>query len=82
MLLPPALLRVRLLRVIADKSTQGHVVDGLVEELKALPNSYDALLEFANRLADLPIREDWPYVEPNDLPGILAECDPSRELGT
>lgn len=81
MLLPPELLRVRLLRVVADKSAQGHVTDGLVEELKALPNSYDALLDFAHRIADLPLRDDWPYVEPSDLPGILDECDPNRELG-
>jgi len=71
-------LRVWLQHVIDDKAAQGHVVSGLAAELAQLPDSYDALAEFAERLAHLPLRADWPYVEPDDLPGILAECDPAR----
>jgi ADP-ribosylglycohydrolase len=74
-------LRERLRLVIADKHAQGHQVDGLHEELEALPESYDALARFAERLVDLPLREDWPYVEPNDLESIWAECDPDRPTG-
>ena len=58
-----ALLRERLQLVIADKEAQGHVVAGLSRELRALPNSYDALAAFAQRLANLPLRPDWPYEE-------------------
>jgi hypothetical protein len=64
--------------VIADKAEQGHITDGLDEELVALPNSLDALIEFGSRLADLPMRDDWPYVEPEGLEEIWAECAPDR----
>lgn len=68
-------LRVWLQYVLDDKAEQGHVVTGLAAELAHLPDSYDALAEFAERLAHLPPAAGWPYVEPDDLPGILAECD-------
>lgn len=74
-------LREHLRLVIAGKAEQGHVVDGLEEELRGLPDSYDALWAFARRLAELPLRADWPYVEPDDLAAIWAECDPTRPLG-
>ena len=74
-------LRAQLRQVIADRMTQGHATDGLEDALVALPDSYDALFAFAERLSALPIREDWPYIEPNDLDGIWAECAPDRPLG-
>jgi len=74
-------LREQIKIVINDKGQQGHLVAGLPTELDTLPDSYDALLAFARRLADLPLRQDWPYVEPNDLDDIWAECDPNRPLG-
>lgn len=73
----PALRRA-LQQVIVDKSEQGHLVAGLAEQLDALPDSYDALLGFAARLTELPMRPDWPYVEPNDLAAIVAESDVDR----
>jgi hypothetical protein len=66
--------------VIGNKREQGHVVDGLDERLSSIPDSYDALIAFARHIANLPLREDWPYVEPSTLPEIWAECDPSRPL--
>jgi ADP-ribosylglycohydrolase len=81
MLLTIHSLRTQLHLVIANKREQGHVVEGLHDELDALPDSYDALCDFAQKLAGLPLRDDWPYVEPNDLEGIWAECDPNRPLG-
>ena len=73
--------RAQLAEVITAKEEQGHQVGGLRDELAALPESYDALAAFAARLAALPLREDWPYMEPNDLDAIWAECDPVRPLG-
>ena len=67
--------------VIANKAEQGHVTEGLEQTLDLLPDSYDALWALARRVADLPLRADWPYVEPSDLDGIWAECDPSRPVG-
>jgi len=74
-----AMLREKLSGVIANQAAQGHVVNGLVEELAALPDSYDASWAFAGRLAALPIRDDWPYIEPSDLDAIRAESDPDRQ---
>ena len=73
-------LRAHLKTIIANRRADGHVVDGLHEELNALTDSYDALDAFAHRLAALPMRSDWVYVEPSDLEGIWAECDPARPL--
>lgn len=81
MLPPPAILRGNLKKIIADRRADGHEVDGLHEKLRALPDSYDALDAFAHRLADLPMRADWPYVEPVALDDIWRECDPARPLG-
>ncbi len=66
---------------INGKEEQGHIVDGLAEELAGLPESYDAYYAFALKVAALPVRADWPYVEPNTLEDILAECDPTRPAG-
>jgi len=60
------MLRVLLAQVIEDKAQQGHLTSGLAERLDSLAPSYDALLAFAEELADLPLRADWPYVEPDD----------------
>ncbi len=71
-------LRAMVSRVLADKAEQGHVVTGLADELAAVPDSYDALLGFADRLSGLPPRDDWPWVEPSDLAGIRLAADPAR----
>lgn len=73
-----ALLRRMLGATIHNKQEQGYVVDGLRETLDGLPDSYDAMAEFGGRLRVLPMRRDWPYVEPNELDEILAECEPER----
>lgn len=78
LLLPPEALRGLLRQVLDDKAEQGHVVAGLDAALAALPSSYDDLAAFAERLAELPMRDDWEFVEPDDLPSIRAECDAAR----
>jgi len=57
---------------------QGHEVTAARVEAKRLPSSYDALMAFAERMADLPMREDWPYVEPAAWEDVRAEMDPKR----
>ena len=71
-------LRTFLDQVIADAAEQGLATDGLSEELAGLSPSIDTYAAFAKRIADLPLRDDWPYTEPNDLESIRAECDPGR----
>ena len=74
-------LRQHLRTVVKDKGRQGHEVAGLAGDLEGLPDSYDALHAFALRLADLPLRADWPYREPNDWASVEAELDPARPRG-
>lgn len=73
--------RARLRVALAERAEQGYDTAGL--DLDAVPDSLDALAGFAERIAAAPLRADWPYVEPDDLHEILAECDPgrARELG-
>jgi ADP-ribosylglycohydrolase len=80
MIVPIPLLHHQLKGVIDARAQQGHVVDGLAEELDRLAKtgSHDALHAFARRLRDLPLRENWPFVEPNDLEQIWMEADPQR----
>ncbi len=75
-------LKTRIHGVVLNKGEQGHVIDGLISKLESLPESYDELLEFANGLSDLPVRADWPYIEPNGIEDIWEESDPSRHTGT
>ena len=70
MLVRPQQLRQMLARVIDDKQEQGHDVEGLRDALAGLPDSVDALSAFISRLRDLPLRDDWPYEEPDDLGAI------------
>lgn len=74
-------LRTTLWTIIRNKAEQGHVTEGLEARLSSLPDSYDALAEFSREVADLPLREDWDYVEPDGLGEILGECDPARPKG-
>lgn len=71
----------QLQQIVIGKTAQGHVTAGLLTELKNLPDSYDALAGFAERVRSLPLRTDWLYVEPNELEEIWAECDPHRPMG-
>lgn len=77
-----ALLRKQLEVVIENRRVQGHVVEGLEEELQGVADRYDALADFAGKLAELPLRDGWPFVEPNGWEEIRTECDPERPLGT
>lgn len=67
--------------IIVNKEEQGYVTDNLYDELKTIPDSLDKLYDFAIKLSKLPLRSDWPYVEPSDLNEILKECSPDRPIG-
>lgn len=70
-----------LLSTVMNKEEQGYQTADLYDELKAMPDSYDSAVKFAEKIANLPYRSDWNYVEPNGLDEILKECDKSRPLG-
>ena len=77
----PEVLRARLAHEVGELAARGRAVDDLRAELDRLPPSWDGLAEFAERMAAAPIRDDWPYDEPDDLDGIRACADPDRETG-
>ena len=67
-------LKVVLLDVIADRAERGYEVAGFRERVHAAPSSYDELAAIHQALDEAPRRPDWPYVEPDDLETIWAEC--------
>ena len=77
--LPPlALLRARLEYLLAEEAAAGRDVAGLAEQLADTTDSYDALAAIGEAVAGAPMRDDVPFVEPDDLPEIWAEADPAR----
>ncbi len=74
-------IRARLSLVIKNKTEQGHVTSSLDDRLSSLPASYDALWAFAEELSALPMRTDFPYVEPSTYEEVLKELDPERPRG-
>ena len=59
-------------------SEQGHEITGMKERAAKLPDSYDAVISFAEEASNLPLRKDWQYIEPLDWHGIENEMDKSR----
>src|SRR5690349_756447 len=66
-------IRNALVTCINEAAAQGVDDAGLHDELAAVPDSYDALYEFAEYLAARPMRADWPFVEPLDFASIKSE---------
>lgn len=66
--------------VLKNKDEQGYMVFDLYKELYSLPDSYDALNEFARKILRAPLRDEWSYVEPNNLDEIWEECNANRPL--
>lgn len=81
MLIEIQVLKERLHGVLINKSAQGYLTDGLSTKLDSLPNSYDALLDFAEGLNHLSFTPNWPYFEPNGLEEIWSEANPDRPMG-
>ncbi|MEM9881910.1 MAG: ADP-ribosylglycohydrolase family protein [Planctomycetota bacterium] len=57
----------------------GRDTAGVEDRLAGLPASYDALLGFAESLADLPMRAGWPYAEPLAWADVAASLPPPPE---
>lgn len=81
MFLSKSFLRHRLSTIIENQDAQGHDIRGLEEALMALPDSYDALAAFGEKLRALPLRADWPFVEPDEIEAIEAQMHPDRPRG-
>jgi ADP-ribosylglycohydrolase len=69
-------IRSALATCINDAAAWGVEDAGLHDELRAVPDSYDALYEFAESLAARPLRTDWPFVEPLGFASVKAEWSP------
>lgn len=74
-------LKNQLKAMLNTQEAQGYAVDDLRKQLPDLPDSYDAISVFEEQVVSAPLRVDWPYVEPNELEEIWAECDPARPMG-
>ncbi|MBN1259061.1 MAG: ADP-ribosylglycohydrolase family protein [Anaerolineae bacterium] len=71
-------LKDRLEKVIACKQQQGYQTSEVLAELERTSQGYDALADLARKIANLPLRADWPYQEPNELEKIWAACAADR----
>lgn len=67
-------LKRNLSREIEEKSAQGYDT-AVLGDTASLPDSYDELHELSLRLRELPLRDDWPYIEPSDIDSIEAEAE-------
>lgn len=64
--------------VIVEKHKQGYEVSALYKTLKELPDSYDAVFSLEKEVRAAPLREEWVYIEPDDIEGIRKECKKTR----
>jgi len=78
MLPTTSFMKSRLKRTIEMMADQGHEVGASLQELEQTADSLDALLTFARRIKDLPMRADWEYVEPTEYAAVEAEMSPRR----
>jgi len=74
-------LRDQLGRAIERHESMGYDMAGLTDRLDKARVSYDELVAVGLEAMERPRREDWAYVEPEDIEGIRAECDPQRCTG-
>jgi len=65
----------QLFSFITRAESDGYDVRGFRDRVT---ESLDNAVALLRDLSHAPIRADWPYVEPDTLDEILAECDPSR----
>lgn len=67
----------------AEELAAGRDCQDLLTEVAEAPPSYDLLWGLAQRVADSPPRPDWPWLEPENLAEIQAECPnwPSPAVG-
>lgn len=64
--------------ILKTRHLQGHDTAAAEAKLANLPDSYDALIDFAHEIPKLPLRADWPYVQPETWEGIVAEMADDR----
>lgn len=76
-----AQLRTILYLDILERVKQGYEAEAYLKELEGLPDSYDALMDMAQRLRNAPKRADWRYEEPDVQEEIMAACHAGRETG-
>jgi len=70
----PDFLRRRLLGAVEARVEQGADPGTLREEIRR-SDHVEELAALGRRIRTLPLRHDWPYVEPETFEDILAECD-------
>jgi len=80
MIPPISFLKNRLDLWLLTLNEQGYDISNMKEKAAGLPDSYDAIITFAESVVNLPLRKDWKYIEPLDWPEVEKEMDPNRNL--
>lgn len=80
MTVDPARLKQRLELELREKAKVGFDVAGLERSFRLLSEDYEDISHFASELSRAGFPPVGPYVEPDDLAGILRESDPQRSL--
>jgi len=78
MLLPVIQIKKKVKLWLDTLDEQGYDVTGMKGKVDALPDSYDAVLSFADEASHLPLRGNWQYVEPIAWPDVEKEMDTDR----
>jgi ADP-ribosylglycohydrolase len=66
--------------LVESKASSGFDVDDLQNRLDQTPDNYQDLFDLAQEIERRPLREHWPYWEPNDLELILQEYESNYEV--
>lgn len=74
MIVPLPILKQYLEKSARQKADQGYDTAEIQRRLSLPCDSYDTLLTLAKEIADAPMQENWPFVEPDDLESIWEEC--------
>ena len=62
---------------INQLNEEGKVIDCdfWLNEINSCENDKEKLMQVYKKLCDLPVREDYGYIEPSELEDIYAESD-------
>ena len=61
-------------RALNSMHEQGYDVQRMKERFETMPDSYDAVYQLLGEMRRAPIRETFPYVEPDSFSEILDAC--------
>lgn len=76
MQLPMHVVESRVQEEIKNRALMGYVMDGCEEKWRVSQGDRTAMLDLHQYLKQLPLRPEWPFIEPSDLEGIRRARSP------